>query len=57
LAISNILFIMAPIRLRHPKGVSTVEVALDDADFTVLDLQQEIYAVTNILPARQLRKS
>ncbi|KJA27468.1 hypothetical protein HYPSUDRAFT_35361 [Hypholoma sublateritium FD-334 SS-4] len=47
---------MAPVRLRHPKGVSTVEVPSDNS-FTVQDLQQEIYAATDILPSRQLLKS
>ena len=46
---------MAPIRLRHPKGVSTIEVSLDP-EFTVQDLQQEIYASSNILPSRQIRQ-
>ncbi|KAJ7940435.1 hypothetical protein B0H13DRAFT_1849691 [Mycena leptocephala] len=65
---------MAPVRLRHPKGVSTIQVAFDKDDFTVqgmlfcgqpflaahivhLDLQQEIYAVSDILPSRQSLKS
>ncbi|KAK7020451.1 OTU-like cysteine [Favolaschia claudopus] len=48
---------MAPVRLRHPKGVSTIQVAFDKDDFTVQDLQQEIYAVTEILPSRQALKS
>ena len=43
---------MAPIRLRHAKGVSTIEVL---SDSTVQDLQQEIYAQTQILPSRQIR--
>lgn len=43
---------MAPIRLRHAGGVSTIEVPLDS---TVQDLQQEIYAQTKILPSRQIR--
>jgi len=46
---------MAPIRLRHPKGVSTIEVSLDP-EFTVQDLQQEIYASSAILPSRQIRQ-
>lgn len=46
---------MAPIRLRHPKGVSTIEVSLDP-EFTVQDLQQEIYAASGILPSRQIRQ-
>ncbi|KAG6876970.1 hypothetical protein C0993_011470 [Termitomyces sp. T159_Od127] len=48
---------MVAIRLRHPSGVSTVQVALDRGDFTVQDLQQEIYAVTQILPSRQSLKA
>ncbi|KAJ7444906.1 hypothetical protein FB451DRAFT_73517 [Mycena latifolia] len=48
---------MAPVRLRHPKGVSTIQVAFDQDDFTVQDLQQEIYAATDILPSRQNLKS
>ncbi|KIM48893.1 hypothetical protein M413DRAFT_89393 [Hebeloma cylindrosporum] len=47
---------MAPIRLRHPKGVCTIEVSLEP-EFTVQDLQQEIYAVSNILPSRQILKT
>ncbi|KAF4614470.1 hypothetical protein D9613_002684 [Agrocybe pediades] len=48
---------MAPtlIRLRHPNGVSSVRVSLED-DFSVQDLQQEILAVTGILPSRQILK-
>lgn len=45
--------IMAPVRLRHPKGVTTIQVAFDRDDFTVQDLQQEIYAASDILPSRQ----
>lgn len=37
---------MAPVRLRHPKGVSTIQV--DFEQFTVLDLQKEIFTVTEI---------
>jgi len=48
---------MAPIRLRHPKGVSTIQVAVDRDDFTVQDLQQEIYAACGILPSLQHLKS
>ncbi|KAJ6623496.1 hypothetical protein B0H10DRAFT_796931 [Mycena sp. CBHHK59/15] len=48
---------MAPVRLRHPKGVSTIQVALDSDEFTVQDLQQEIYAASDILPSRQSLKS
>ncbi|EKM55136.1 uncharacterized protein PHACADRAFT_255547 [Phanerochaete carnosa HHB-10118-sp] len=46
---------MAPIRLRHPKGVTTLQVDLDS--FTVLDLQQEIFAVTEIPPSQQELKA
>ncbi len=46
---------MAPVRLRHPKGVSTIEVPSDNS-FTVQDLQQQIHAATDILPSRQLRE-
>lgn len=46
---------MAPIRLRHPKGVMTIQVDLDN--FTVQDLQQEIYAATDILPSLQELKA
>lgn len=42
---------MAPLRLRHPGGVSTIQVDLDTS--TVQDLQQEIYAVSQILPSLQ----
>ena len=44
---------MAPIRLRHPKGVSTIQIPLDREDYTVQDLLQEIYKATEILPSRQ----
>jgi len=46
---------MAPIRVRHPKGVTTIDVDFDNADFSVQDLQQKIYAATEILPSRQMR--
>ncbi|KAF9792054.1 hypothetical protein BJ322DRAFT_1206742 [Thelephora terrestris] len=42
---------MAQLRLRHPKGVSTIQIDLDSA--TVQDLLQEIYKITEILPSRQ----
>ncbi|KAG5647285.1 hypothetical protein DXG03_000822 [Asterophora parasitica] len=48
---------MVAIRLRHPSGVSTIQVALERDDFTVQDLQQEIYAATKILPSRQSLKA
>jgi ubiquitin thioesterase OTU1 len=46
---------MAPVRVRHPKGVSTIQVDFDKDDFTVQDFQHEIYAVTEILPSVQDR--
>jgi ubiquitin thioesterase OTU1 len=42
---------MAPIRIRHAQGTSTVDIDLDNS--TVLELQQEIRRVTNILPSQQ----
>ncbi|KIK08215.1 hypothetical protein K443DRAFT_672708 [Laccaria amethystina LaAM-08-1] len=42
------------IRLRHPKGVSTIQL---DSVKTVNDLQQNIYTTTQILPSRQILKS
>ncbi|KAK0210873.1 hypothetical protein DFS33DRAFT_1296101 [Desarmillaria ectypa] len=47
---------MAPIRLRHPKGTSTISVPFDDESYTVQDLQQEIRKLTDILPSRQILK-
>ena len=44
---------MAPIRLRHPKGVSTIQIDLDTA--TVLALQHEIFGITEIPPSLQER--
>lgn len=46
---------MAPLRLRHPKGVSTIDIDLDSS-LTVQDLQQHIYKATDILPSRQTRQ-
>ena len=46
---------MAPIRLRHPNGIATLQIPLDDASYTVQDLQQEIYKASEILPSRQSR--
>lgn len=43
--------IMAPLRVRHPKGVSTIQIDLESA--TVQDLLQEIYKITEILPSQQ----
>lgn len=42
---------MPPIRLRHPKGVTTLQVDLDHA--SVQDLQQQIFEVSEILPSQQ----
>lgn len=44
---------MAPVRLRHPKGVTTIQV--DFTNSTVQDLQQEIFAATEIPPSQQER--
>ncbi|KAI0688248.1 OTU-domain-containing protein [Cytidiella melzeri] len=46
---------MAPVRLRHPKGVVTIQVDFDQ--FKVSDLQQEIFAATEISPSRQELKA
>lgn len=46
---------MAPLRLRHPGGVVTIQV--DFERFTVQDLQQEVLAVTNIPLALQEYKA
>ncbi|KAH8107017.1 OTU-domain-containing protein [Cristinia sonorae] len=46
---------MAPVRLRHPKGTTTLQVDFDA--FTVLDLQQEIFAATEIPPSQQELKA
>jgi len=48
---------MPAVRLRHPNGVSTLQVAFDRDGFTVLDLQQEIHTATDILPSRQILKT
>lgn len=42
---------MAPLRLRHPKGVSTLQVDFETS--TVLDLQQAILAASDIPPSAQ----
>ena len=44
---------MAPIRIRHPKGVSTLQVSFEDDAWTVQDLQQAIYELSEILPSKQ----
>ncbi|KAL7283377.1 hypothetical protein ACG7TL_002807 [Trametes sanguinea] len=46
---------MAPVRLRHPKGVSTIDVDLTNA--TVQDLQQQIFSATEIPPSQQELKA
>ncbi|KAL1947878.1 hypothetical protein VTO73DRAFT_13602 [Trametes versicolor] len=46
---------MAPVRLRHPKGVTTIQVDLASA--TVQDLQQAIFAATEIPPSQQELKA
>ncbi|KAI0721108.1 OTU-domain-containing protein [Cerioporus squamosus] len=46
---------MTPIRLRHPKGVTTIQVDFTNA--TVQDLQQEIFAATEIAPSQQELKA
>lgn len=42
---------MAAIRLRHPKGVTTLQIDIENS--TVLDLQQQIFSATEIPPSRQ----
>ncbi|KAH7889389.1 hypothetical protein F5I97DRAFT_1994140 [Phlebopus sp. FC_14] len=46
---------MAPIRLRHPKGVTTLQLDLDG--LSVHELQEQIYNVSQILPDHQEIKS
>ncbi|KAI0831288.1 OTU-domain-containing protein [Trametes gibbosa] len=46
---------MVPVRLRHPKGVTTIQV--DFSHSTVQDLQQEIFAATEIPPSQQELKA
>lgn len=46
---------MAPVRVRHAKGVETIEISLDDDAVTVASLQQRIYALSGIPPSRQQR--
>ncbi|KAF5389812.1 hypothetical protein D9757_003704 [Collybiopsis confluens] len=48
---------MAPIRIRHAKGVATIQVPFENDAYTVQDLQQEIYAASQILPSRQSLKT
>ena len=44
---------MAPFRIRHPNGVSTLQLDIESA--TVQDLLQAIYTVTDIPPSAQDR--
>ncbi|EMD38056.1 hypothetical protein CERSUDRAFT_72664 [Gelatoporia subvermispora B] len=44
---------MAPVRLRHPKGVTTLQVDVNSDTYTVLDLQQAIFSATEIPPSQQ----
>ena len=44
---------MAPFRVRHPKGVSTLQ--LDPESATVQDLLQAIFSVSEIPPSAQDR--
>ncbi|CDO68300.1 hypothetical protein BN946_scf184799.g27 [Trametes cinnabarina] len=46
---------MPPVRLRHPKGVTTLDVDFTKA--TVQDLQQQIFAATEIPPSQQELKA
>ncbi|KAI0664811.1 OTU-domain-containing protein [Cubamyces menziesii] len=46
---------MAPVRLRHPKGVTTLQVDLTNG--TVQDLQHAIFAATEIPPSQQELKA
>jgi len=46
-----------PIRVRHPKGVSTIQVDLNSDSVTVLSLQQNIYELSGLLPSQQELKS
>lgn len=42
---------MAPVRLRHPKGIVTLQLDLDA--LTVQDLQQQIFTLSEIPPSEQ----
>jgi ubiquitin thioesterase OTU1 len=42
---------MAPLRLRHPNGITTID--LDWEIATVNDLQQQIRGATDIFPSQQ----
>lgn len=47
---------MTPIRLRHPKGVTTIQIDLDNDGTKVSDLQQAILSATEIPPSLQDRE-
>ncbi|CAE6463330.1 unnamed protein product [Rhizoctonia solani] len=47
----------APIRVRHPKGVSTLQVDLNSDSSTVLSFQQSIQELSGLLPSQQELKS
>lgn len=42
---------MVPVRLRHPKGIATLQLDLDA--LTVQDLQQQIFTLSEIPPPQQ----
>ncbi|KAG6376503.1 hypothetical protein JVT61DRAFT_2496 [Boletus reticuloceps] len=42
---------MAPVRVRHPKGIATLQLDIDA--LTVQDLQQNIFTLSEILPSQQ----
>jgi hypothetical protein len=42
---------MAPVRVRHPKGIATLQLDLDA--LTVQDLQQQIATLSEIPPSQQ----
>lgn len=46
-----------PIRVRHPKGVSTLQLDINSESATVLSLQQSIYELSGLLPSQQELKS
>ncbi|KAH7341097.1 hypothetical protein B0J17DRAFT_694545 [Rhizoctonia solani] len=46
-----------PIRVRHPGGVSTLQVDLNSDSSTVLSLQQSIQELSGLLPSQQELKS
>ncbi|KAJ1309547.1 hypothetical protein OPQ81_006320 [Rhizoctonia solani] len=46
-----------PIRVRHPKGVSTLQIDLNSDSATVLSLQQSIHELSGLLPSQQELKS